>query len=332
MTLDATGSGGFLKRLARQREYGVLALLVLTVAVVASVNRDFLSLQNIRDMLVTAAPAVIVGCGLTLVIVTGEIDISVGSLMGVLAAVLGLLTSAEYPYKWPVWAAVLLVLALGAGVGLINGFLITIGKVPSIIVTLGMLTALRGATELLLNGEWVKELPPGLRFLGTGSLLGIPVSVLTAIIIVALFIVLTIQTPLGRRIYAVGSNPKSARLAGISEMRIKWIAFAITGLLTGLATVVVVPQLSVIDAERGKGFELLAVTCVVVGGTSISGGKGTIIGTVLGAILLNIIGTVLIFMKLGDQAEYWARAIQGAFILLAVLADHLSTGKGESHA
>jgi ribose/xylose/arabinose/galactoside ABC-type transport system permease subunit len=274
---------------------------------------------------------VIVGCGLTLVIVTSEIDISVGSLMGVLAAILGILTSRDLHHNWPVWLSVLTILALGAGVGLINGFLVTVGKVPSIIVTLGMLTALRGITELLLGGEWIQQLPDNLRYLGTGSILGVPISVATAGLVVVLFIIITRQSPFGRRVYAVGSNPKSARLAGVSETRIKLAVFAITGLLTGLATVVFVPQLSVIDAERGKGFELLVVTCVVVGGTSISGGKGTIIGTLLGAILLNIIDTVLIFLKLGQQAEYWARAIQGGFILLAVLSDHLLAKKGEGH-
>jgi ribose/xylose/arabinose/galactoside ABC-type transport system permease subunit len=269
-----------LQRIARQREYGVLALLALTVIVVSLVNPSFGSWQNVSDMLFNATPALIVGCGMTLVIVTGEIDISVGSLMGLCAAVLGLLTSQELNHKWPIWAAVLTVLALGAGIGLVNGLLTTVGKVPSIIVTLGMLTALRGITQLIMGGEWIKGLPQELRFLGTGSLVGVPIPVLTALVVAICFIIITLRTPLGRRTYAVGSNPRSARLAGISETRIKIIAFVLTGLLTALATVVYVPKLSVIDAERGKAFELLVVTCVVVGGTSISGGKGTIVGTV----------------------------------------------------
>jgi ribose/xylose/arabinose/galactoside ABC-type transport system permease subunit len=324
---QGSGAGHLLGKIARQREYGVLALLALTVVIVSLVNPEFRSSQNISDMLFNAAPAIIVGCGMTMVIVTGEIDISVGSLMGLSAAVLGLLTSQELSYRWPVWAAVLTVLALGAGVGLVNGLLTTVGKVPSIIVTLGMLTALRGVTQLVMHGEWIKGLPDNLRYLGTGTILGVPIPVLAALLVACLFIIITLRTPLGRRTYAVGSNPKSARLAGISETRIKIAAFVITGLLTALATVVYVPKLSVIDAERGKAFELLVVTCVVVGGTSISGGKGTIVGTVLGVLLLSIVGTALIFLKLGEQATYWERAIQGAFILLAVLADHLLAGR-----
>ena len=324
---QGSGAGHLLGKIARQREYGVLALLALTVVIVSLVNPDFRSPQNISDMLFNAAPAIIVGCGMTLVIVTGEIDISVGSLMGLSAAVLGMLTSQELGYRWPVWAAVITVLALGAAIGLINGLLTTVGKVPSIIVTLGMLTALRGVTQLIMHGEWIKGLPDNLRYLGTGTILGVPIPVLAALLVACSFIVITLRTPLGRRTYAVGSNPKSARLAGISETRIKIAAFVITGLLTALATVVYVPKLSVIDAERGKAFELLVVTCVVVGGTSISGGKGTIVGTVLGVLLLSIVGTALIFLKLGEQATYWERAIQGAFILLAVLADHLLAGR-----
>lgn len=320
------------ERILFRREVGVLVLLVLTTVGVGMRNPDFLTLDNFRNILVTAAPSIIIGCAVTLVIVTGEIDISVGSMMAVLAAVLGLLTSKEHAYQWPVWMVVPLILLLGSLLGLVNGFFVAVTKVPSIIVTLGMLTVLRGITELIHGGEWFKEMPDALRFLGTGRVLEVPISVWTSLFAVVIFVILTLQTPLGRRIYAVGSNPKSARLAGVSQTRIKLIVFLITGLLTGIATVVVAPKYSSIDAETGKGLELLVVTCVVVGGTSISGGKGTIIGTLLGAILLNIIGTALVFLKLGDQAVYWERAIQGAFIILAVLADHLVGEKREGHA
>jgi ribose/xylose/arabinose/galactoside ABC-type transport system permease subunit len=187
-----------------------------------------------------------------------------------------------------------------------------------------MLTALRGVTELLMRGEWIENLPPQLRFLGTGNIMGVPVCVATAVVVVALFYALTRQTPMGRRVYAVGSNPRSAILAGISLREIKIVVFTLTGLLTAVATLVSVTQLSVIESGVGVGFELLVVTCVVVGGTSISGGRGNVVGSVLGVLLLNTVGTVLIFLRLGEQSTYWERAIQGAFILLAVLVDHLA--------
>jgi ribose/xylose/arabinose/galactoside ABC-type transport system permease subunit len=319
---------GILKQLARQREWTVAALIALTVVVVAIVNPGFLSLDVFRNILVAAAPAAIVGCGLTFVIVTGEIDISVGSLMGLCAVALGQLASPSYA-NLPVAAAVGLMVLLATAVGFINGLLVTFGRVPSIIVTLGMLTALRGATELLMGGKWITDLPPGLRWFGTGAILGVPISIWTATLIVAASVFLARSTPLGRRIYAVGSSPSAARLAGLSPNRIKLFAFTLTGFLTGVATLVSAPQLSTIESGIGAGFELVVVTAVVVGGTSISGGKGTIIGTLLGVVLLGMVRTVLIFLKLGPAATYWERAIQGAFILLAVLIDHVSRGRGE---
>lgn len=306
----------------RSREAGVAALIVLTVIVVGCINPAFFSLQNARDILIAAAPGMIVACGLTLVVVLGEIDISVGALMGVCAAVLGKLVSADHA-ALPVWAAMLIVIALGAGVGLINGLLVTVARVPSIIATLGMLTALTGVGDLVMAGETIGNFPDALRSWAIGSVGPIPVPVLVAVLCIVGFTVLTRAMPLGRRIYAVGSNPHAARLAGLPVARIKLFAFVLTGALTGLATLVSAPQLDVIEAGFGRQFELLVVTAVVVGGTSISGGVGTIIGSGLGVLLLSLVRTVLIFLQLGISATYWERAIQGGFILAAVLVDHL---------
>ncbi|MBV9852290.1 MAG: ABC transporter permease [Armatimonadetes bacterium] len=310
-------------RVTRQREWGVGTLLILTLIVVGAVNPAFLSVGNLRDMLVQDVPTVIVACGLTFVIVLGEIDISVGALMGLLATVMGLLTSPSRVH-WPVAAGVGVTLLLGAAVGLVNGLLVTGGRMPSIIVTLGMMTVLQGVNQLLLNGQWITDLPPGLRFFGLGTLLGMPVSVWAALIVVLLSVLLAQGTPLGRRLYAAGSNPDAARLAGLPVHGLKLFAFTLTGLLTAVATVVSVPRLSVIESGVGQGFELLVVTCVVVGGTSISGGQGTILGSVVAALLLGLVRPMLIFLRLGVSATYWERAIQGAFILAAVLADHLA--------
>ena len=162
----------------------------------------------------SSVPTVIVACGLTFVIVLGEIDISVGSLMGLLATVMGQSRSPSHAHG-PVAAAVGVTLLLGAGVGLINGLLVTLGRMPSIIVTLGMLTVLQGVNQLLLGGQWITDLPPGLRWFGLGTFFGVPVSLWTALVVVVLSVVLARQTPLGRRIYAAGSNPDAARLAGL---------------------------------------------------------------------------------------------------------------------
>ncbi len=320
-----------MNELARRREAGVLLLLVLMVGAVSVVNPAFLSSGNLRDVLTQAAPVLLVACGLTFVVIMGEIDISVGALMGLCAATLGTLSSSDRQ-NLPVPVAVALTLLVGTGVGALNGLLVTRGRVPSLIVTLGMLTLLSGVTELVLNGEWIKNLPPGLRVWGTGTLAGVPVPVLVAVFVFLACVVLAQSTPLGRRLYAAGGNPHAASLLGLPVARLKLFAFTLTGFLTSVATLVSVPQLSVIESGVGKGFELLAVTCVVVGGTFIRGGKGTLWGTLLATLLLVTVRTVLIFLRLGESATYWERAIQGAFILLAVLLDHVAAGRGRSAA
>ena len=304
-----------------RREWGLAAVLLVCGLFVGAMNPAFLGAGNLGDLLVHAAPVAIVACGLTFVVVTGEIDISLGSLMGVCAATLGLLCG-ERELHWPVPLAVGAVLALGAAVGCVNGLLVTVGRVPSIIVTLGMLSVLRGVTELLMSGRWITDLPSGLRWLGTGGVLGVRFCVLAAASVFVASMFVAHATPLGRRLYALGSNPEAARLIGLSSLRLKLGAFCLTGFLVALATVVSAPQLSVIESGIGVGFELTVVTCVVVGGVSIAGGQGTLVGVLLGVALLGAVRTALIFLKLGDGAAYWERAIHGAFILLAVLVDH----------
>jgi ribose/xylose/arabinose/galactoside ABC-type transport system permease subunit len=307
----------------QQRPAAVTALLLLTIAAVSWLHPDFASSQNLRDLLTQSAPVIIVGCGLTLIILTGEIDISVGSLLGFLAALMGVLSSPQHS-GLPVPAVAVLVLCAGATVGLANGFLVVFGRVPSIIATLGMLTILRGSTDGILGGQWITDMPAPLRALGTGSAAGIPFSIwLGAIIAVACFGLLR-WTRLGVRILAVGGNADASGLAGLSVARTKLFAFTLTGLLTAIAVLVTVPQQSVIEPGIGIGFELAVVTAVVVGGTSIRGGYGGIAGTVVAALLLGSVGTSLVFLDLGQSAVYWERAIQGGFILAAVLADHLA--------
>jgi ribose/xylose/arabinose/galactoside ABC-type transport system permease subunit len=297
-------------------------LLVLTLVAVSIVNPRFATVENVRDLLVGAAPVVIVGCAMTVVVLLGEIDISVGSLLGLLAAVMGILASPQQ-VGLPVAVVVGAALAVGLGEGLLNGLLVTLGRVPSIIATLGMLTVLRGVTDLMMGGKWITDLPAGLRVLGTGTVAGLPVSLwVAAVAVVAAWVVMR-KTRLGVRVYAVGGNIEAATNARISSTRVRLFAFAMTGFLTAVAALVSVPQQKVIEQGIGVGFELVVVTAVVVGGTSIRGGVGGIAETVVAALLLSSIRSVLLFLKLGDTAIYWERAIQGAFILAAVLVDHL---------
>lgn len=316
-------------RIAGSREVGVGGILAITVAAVSVVNPAFLSGQNVADMLAGAAPGLIVACGVAFVVLTGEIDISVGSLLAFLAAIMGVLASPSHA-GLPTPVVCLLVPAIGAAVGLVNGLLVTVGRVPSIIVTLGMLTALRGATEIVMGGTWITDLPAELRQIGMSRWLGLSSAVWVAAGCLLIAAWIAQRTALGRRIYATGSNIEAARLAGVRVRGVKAFAFAITGFLTGIATLVSVPQLSVVESGIGIGFELLVVTAVVVGGVSVRGGVGSITGVALAALLLAMVRTVLVFLKLGETATFWERAVHGAFILGAVVLDHVARPVGSA--
>lgn len=307
--------------LLSHRAAGLFLFIALLFGIVSVVNPAFLDVQNLKDIAVQAAPVCIISCGLMLVLVSGEIDISVGSMMGVLAACMGAMVS-ESRGQLPPGTAIFITLGIGVIIGLLNGWLVAYAGVPSIIVTLGMLTALRGVTEIVMGGTWITDLPDGIRFLGTGNIIGIPISLWTTLGVILISCWLIHRTAMGRRIYAIGSNPHAAYLAGLPIKPIKLFVFAWTGLLTGVATLISVPQLSVVDSGIGVGLELLVVTCVVVGGTAVSGGLGNLSGVLCGVVLMTMISTVLIFMKLGENATYWSRAIQGLFILGAIIADH----------
>lgn len=323
------------EKLVRHRESGILLLIALTCAVVGVKDVHFLSFDVWREILVRSAPTAIVACGVMLVIVTGEIDISVGSLMALLAAVMGRIIS-ENEADVSCWIGIPVTLGLGTLIGFFTGILVSLGRVPSIIVTLGLLTALRGLTTLIMGGRNIDALPEGLTQLAKQGLFGVPISILAVIGVIALTSVLIQHIPLGRRLYALGSSVESARMAGLSEVRLKLFVFGYTGFLTALATIVDVPRLPKIESGIGSEFELLVVTCVVVGGVAISGGQGRLVGVLLAVVLMTMIRPVLTFMDIGEAGEKWTRAIQGMFILLAVVTDALFSrrrrGSEKEHA
>jgi ribose/xylose/arabinose/galactoside ABC-type transport system permease subunit len=315
--------------LVRRREWGLVALIAAVVALVSVVDARFLAWDNLRDLLVRAAPTAIVACGVMLVIVTAEIDISVGSLMAILAALLGLMVS-QQQWQWPLWLGIPLTLTAGTACGLLTGSLVALGRVPSIIVTLGLLTALRGITTLVMGGENIDGLPASLGEWCKIGFGGLPLGVWTAAAVVVVTGALIAHTQVGRRLYALGSSAHSARMAGLSERRLKLFVFAYTGFLTAVATIVDVPRLPKIESGIGAELELLVVTCVVVGGVSISGGRGTLIGVLLAVVLMTMVRPVLTFLDVGESGEKWTKAIQGLFILLAILSDRYAARWHES--
>jgi len=304
----------------RGREITLLSLIAGITLLVGFVDPGFWAGGNWRDILVYCAPTAIVACGVMCVVVAGEIDISVGSLMALLAAAMGTMLSTDH-WGWSVGWGALATLGLGTLIGLTTGFLVTLGRVPSIIATLGLLTALRGLTTLVMGGENIANLPQGLQRATKQGWLEIPLGIWVAGAVACVTGWLLKRSPLGRRLYAVGSSGYSARMVGISATRVKLFAFAWAGFLTGVATLVDVPRLPKIEAGIGVEFELLVVTCVVVGGVSISGGRGTLAGVLLAVVLMTMVRPVLTFLDVGEYGEKWAKAIHGAFILFAIIGD-----------
>ncbi|MGE0756474.1 MAG: ABC transporter permease [Pirellulaceae bacterium] len=311
----------------RGREAGLLTLIVLITLAVCAVDSHFLDPDHVRDMAVRGAPTLIVACGVMLVVLTGEVDISVGSLMAVLAAILGLMLSRHHA-DWPLGLGILATLGLGTAIGCMTGALVAWGEVPSIIVTLGLLTALRGTTTWIMGGENIDGLPDSLAQWTKEGMAGLPLGIWAAGgTVIGTWAILS-HTPLGRRLYAVGSSPQAARMAGLDARRLKLFVFAYTGLLTAIATLVEVPRLPKIEAGIGVDFELLVITCVVVGGVSIAGGRGRMSGVLLAVVLMTMIRPVLTFLDVGEAGEKWTKAVQGLFILLGVVGDSLATRNG----
>lgn len=310
------------------RAMGLVGLIAAITAMTGIADRRFLSGDVWLDILVRGAPAAIVACGLMLVIVIREIDISVGSLMAILAAALGRLISENHGNVTPL-IGIPVILLLGTASGVLTGVLVTFGNVPSIIVTLGLLSVYRGGATLLMGGRNIDGLPEGLRDLARTGLLGIPVSVWTAGATILLTSLLIRLTPYGRQIFACGSSPESARMSGLPIRRLKILVFAWTGFLTALATIVDIPRLPKIESGIGMEFELLVVTCVLVGGVSIHGGRGNLTEVVLAVFLMTMIRPVLTFMDIGESGEKWTRAIQGMFILLAVIGDRFRSQRSQ---
>lgn len=294
----------------------VLALGILTLVIVVGVlNPRYVADRNISEILQGNAYIAVAAIGVSMVIISGNIDISVGSLIGVLGIISGAMVVAGYP----VWLSWLTPLVLGALVGALIGFLVAWLHIPSIIVTLGMLSILKGGLLLFTNAEWITGMPVEYG-LSQQKPLGIPMGVyiMLALTLVAAWWLRNNAT--GRAIYAVGGNAEAARLSGISERRIVMSVFIINGVFVGIASVMFATQLQVIQATVPPNLELVIITASVVGGVSILGGTGTVIGSTLAAILLNTIRSAMVFINV---SPFWLQAVQGVLILVTVLVDIL---------
>ncbi len=292
----------------------VLALsMVLLVIVVGLLNSRFIADRNISDVLQGNAYIAVAAIGMSMVIISGNIDISVGSLIGVLATISGTMVVSGYP----VWASWLVPLIIGGIVGAFNGFLVAYMRIPSIIVTLGMLSILKGGLIFVTGGTRITGMPPEYS-LAQMRPLDIPMPVIIMIVLTALAAFWLRYSPTGRSIYAVGGNREAARLSGINDRGVVVKVFILNGVFVGIASVLYATQLSVIQATVPPNLELLIITAAVVGGVSILGGMGTVIGATLAAVLLNTIRSAMVFINV---SPFWLQAVQGILILATVLVD-----------
>jgi rhamnose transport system permease protein len=306
----------------RVREVGILFALLLVVAVVAVQEPRFLKPDNLEEILLSVSILAVVACGQTLVVLTRNIDLSVGSVVGFTAFVCA--DAIKGSPGTPVIVILLFGVVMGAGFGVINGFLVTVGKVPAIVVTLGTLYIFRGFDFIVAEGKQVNaaDVPDAFLNLATGHVLGIPALILFAAVTVIVSSYGLRRWRSGRELYAIGSNPEAARLAGVPSGRLVFIAFVLCGALAGMAGVLWAARFGTVDARAGTGLELSVVAAVVVGGVNIFGGSGTAYGAALGAILLGTIENALAILKLNP---FWLQAIQGAVIIAAVTIDALIT-------
>jgi ribose/xylose/arabinose/galactoside ABC-type transport system permease subunit len=304
---------GGLRRVFGSQEMVLLLSIVALLVVVGAINPRYLAERNLQSMFLGNAYIAVAAIGMSMVIISGNIDISVGSLIGVLATLSGTLAVSGYPII-VCWLAPLVVGALATG---LMGFLVAYLRIPSIVVTLGMLSILKGGLISVTAGAWITDLPQGYA-LAQMRPLSIPMPVWFMVVLTAAAAFWMRYSAFGRAIYAVGGNAEAARLSGISRRRTVMTVFVIHGVFVGIASVLFATQLSVIQSTVPPNLELTIITASVVGGVSILGGTGTVIGSTLAAILLAAIGSSLIFVNI---SPYWLRAVQGVLILATVLAD-----------
>jgi rhamnose transport system permease protein len=319
-TDDQSGGRNLFLFLAGFRETGIFLFIVLLVIVVSLRSPYFLNVENFRDIFLDIAILSMVAIGQMMVVITRGIDLSVGSGIGFSAMAIGMYVSAHW--GMPPWAAVLMGTGLGILMGGFNGLVVTVWRVPPIIVTLGTLSIYRGLVYVVSQGAWVDahELPPAFKEFTLRPILGIPALILFAAIVAVIFYYFLGHTRTGRQIYAVGSNPTAAQFAGLRINRIIFMVFVLSGALYGMGGVMWVSRYANAANNTALAWELQSVAAVVIGGVSIFGGTGTLPGVLLGSLLLGIINNAV---NLVGISPFWKQVLYGLVILLAVVADSL---------
>jgi ribose transport system permease protein len=317
------------QRAVEVREVGLIVAFALLCLVFALTSPVFLSSRNLLNTAQQVSLLGIMSVGMTFVLVSGEVDLSVGSTFGLSGMTAGLLMTTGHP----IWQAVVAGLLVGLAVGLFNGLVTTYGRLPSFIVTLGTLSAVRGATQIVSNGlpatvDNTSVHDPtlnGFLFLGQGQLFGqVPIEAVFMVIIAILGGILLAGTTFGFRVYAVGSSARAARISGVNVARIKTASFVIMGVLAAVAGLLNLSFLQNVTPETGVGFELNVIAAVIIGGTSLAGGEGSVLGTLLGVGILGVLSNGLVLLGI---SPFWQTAFIGAVIITAVAIDRWLPGR-----
>jgi inositol transport system permease protein len=301
------------------RRYGTSLFLLALILLFGLENSRFLSIRNLSNILTEVSIYGIIAVGMTFVILTGGVDLAVGSLLafaGMSGAYLLKAIGADLPLSWLV--ALSTAAAVGGLVGYLQGKAVTFFNIPSFIVTLGGMTIWRGATLILSDGSPISGFDANYRWWGTGAIAGVPVPIVLFGLIALLGFVMQRYTRYGRYIYAVGGNPEAARLNGLDVPALITSVYFTVGALAGLAGFLMSARLGAAEAVGGTGYELRVIASVVIGGTSLSGGRGGVGGTIIGALLIGVLTNGLVIMHV---SSYWQQVVIGLIIVAAVAFD-----------
>jgi len=310
-----------------KKSQSLIALLLLCI-VISILSDKFLSANNIWNVLRQISVNVCISTGMTLVVLMAGIDLSVGSVLAFTSVICaGLLKDGitiealNIHVGFTIFGGILAAITVGLFIGLFNGFVITKFSLPPFVATLAMLTIARGATMLYTQGIPITNLGPKFEYIGSGWLLGIPVPVWISILLVLLVVFISQKTAFGRHIYAIGGNEKAAFLSGINIQVTKLIVYGVSGMMAAVGGIMVTSRLNSAQPNAGASYELDSIAAVVIGGTSLSGGIGTVTGTVIGAAIIGVLNNGLVLLNV---SPFWQQVVKGLVILLAVIIDRKS--------
>lgn len=308
------------KKIFRQRESAIFLALVAIMVVITIVAPQFATSGNIYRVSRQISFVAIAALGVFTVILTGGIDLSLGSTIGLSGVACGLsMAAGVHPLL-----AILIGMLTGFSVGIINGVLVSYVGITPFIVTLGMLSIARGSIWIVTKGWPVENIDDRILVLGQGDLLGIPVPVIIMLVVALVIHFLMRQTVFGRRVYAIGGNEEATRLSGIDVQKIKCLAYGISGLLASITGIILVARFSSAQTSSGEGWELDAIAAAVIGGTSLAGGAGSVVGVLIGAAIMGVIRNGLVLMRV---SAYWQTAIMGLIVILAAVIDRVKNRK-----